>query len=92
MIVALMMGRAGSRGLKNKNILKINGKKLCEYPLIAATKSRYIKSIYVTTDCPKIKKISQKYKATIIERPKNCVIRGFGKMFMNMDILRLKKI
>ena len=26
MIVALMMGRAGSRGLKNKNLLKINGK------------------------------------------------------------------
>ena len=65
-----MMGRAGSRGLKNKNLLKINGKKLCEYPLIAATKSKYTKTIYVTTDCPKIKKISKKYKATIIERPK----------------------
>ena len=70
MIVALMMGRAGSRGLKNKNLLKINGKKLCEYPLIAASKSQYTKSIFVTTDCPKIKKISKKYNATIIERPK----------------------
>ena len=88
-----MMGRAGSRGLKNKNLLKINGKKLCEYPLIAATKSKYTKIIYVTTDCPKIKKISKKYKATIIERPKNYVIRRlWEKMFMNMDILILKKI
>ena len=30
----------------------------------------YKKSIFVTTDCPKIKKISKKYNATIIERPK----------------------
>ena len=62
MIVALMMGRAGSRGLRNKNLIKINGRSLCEYPLIAAKKSKYIKDIYVTTDCPKIKKISKNQK------------------------------
>ena len=62
MICALMMGRVGSRGFKNKNLIKINGKILCEYPLIAAKRSKYIKNIYVTTDCPKIKKISKKYK------------------------------
>ena len=62
MIVALMMGRAGSRGFKNKNLLKINKKHLCEYPLIAAYKSKLVDKIFVSTDCPKIKKISKKYK------------------------------
>ena len=88
-----MMGRAGSRGLKNKNLLKINGKKLCEYPLIAATKSKYIKSIYVTTDCPKIKKISKSIRLQLLKDQKNYVTRRlWGKMFMNMVILLLKKI
>ena len=92
MIVALMMGRAGSRGLKNKNLLKINGRKLCEYPLIAATKSQYTKSIYVTTDCPKIKKISQKYKAKIIERPKIlCNSSALGENVYEHGYFEIKK-
>mgnify|MGYP003879750681 CR=1 FL=1 len=87
-----MMGRAGSRGLKNKNLLKINGRKLCEYPLIAATKSQYTKSIYVTTDCPKIKKISQKYKAKIIERPKIlCNSSALGESVYEHGYFEIKK-
>ena len=87
-----MMGRAGSRGLKNKNLLKINGKKLCEYPLIAATKSKYTKIIYVTTDCPKIKKISKKYKATIIERPKKlCNSQALGEDVYEHGYFNIKK-
>ena len=66
-----MMGRKGSRGFKNKNLLKINNRALCEYPLLAAKNSKLINEIYVTTDCPKIIKISKKYKAKIIRRPKN---------------------
>ena len=92
MIVALMMGRAGSRGLKNKNLLEINGKRLCEYPLIAAMKSKYTQSIYVTTDCPKIKKISQKYKATIIERPKIlCNSSALGESVYEHGYFEIKK-
>ena len=92
MIVSLMMGRAGSRGLKNKNLLKIKGKRLCEYPLIAATKSKYTHSIYVTTDCPKIKKISQKYKAKIIERPKIlCNSSALGESVYEHGYFEIKK-
>ena len=80
MIVALMMGRAGSRGFKNKNLLKINKKHLCEYPLIAAYKSKLVDKIFVSTDCPKIKKISKKYKSTIISRPKRlCISSALGE-------------
>jgi CMP-N-acetylneuraminic acid synthetase len=71
MIIALMMGRAGSKGFKNKNLIRINGKRLFEYPLIAAKKSKLVQDIYITTDCPVIKKVSKSYNAKIIDRPKN---------------------
>ena len=70
MIFAILIGRKGSRGFKGKNTVKLFGKACCEYPLIAAKKSRYIKKIYVSTDCPKIKRISKKYKVNFIDRPK----------------------
>ena len=45
MIVALMIGRAGSRGLPGKNTKKILGKSLCEFPLIACKKSSKTNSV-----------------------------------------------
>ena len=68
-ICALMLGRAGSVTLPGKNMLPVLGKKLCEYPLIAASKSKYIERIFVSTDCPIISKISKNYNASIIKRP-----------------------
>ena len=38
MIIALMIGRKGSSGFPNKNLLKIFNKHLCEYPIIAVKK------------------------------------------------------
>ena len=70
MIIAIMIGRKGSRGFPGKNTYKVLGRPLCEYPLMAAKKSKYIDKIYVSTDCDKIKKISSKYNVEFIERPK----------------------
>ena len=70
MILAIMIGRSGSKGFKNKNIKKVFGKYLCEYPLMAAKKIKSIKKIYVSTNCNVIKKVSKKYKVNIIDRPK----------------------
>ncbi len=69
MIIALMIGRAGSR-MPGKNVRKILGRPLCAYPLIACQNSKIIDEIFVSTDCDKIKKISKKYNAKIIDRPK----------------------
>jgi CMP-N-acetylneuraminic acid synthetase len=69
MICALMIGRAGSVSLPGKNILSILGKKLCEYPLIAASKSKYVERIFVSTDCPIITKVAKNYNASVITRP-----------------------
>ena len=46
MIVVLMMGRAGSRGFPGKNIKKVLGRHLFEYPLIASKNSKYVVSLY----------------------------------------------
>ena len=70
MICALMIGRAGSKGFPKKNITKIFGKRLCEYSLIAAKKSKHVDKIFVSTDCAKIKSVSKKYGAVAIHRPK----------------------
>jgi CMP-N-acetylneuraminic acid synthetase len=70
MIIALMIGRAGSRGLPGKNTKKILGKSLCEFPLIACKKSKLVNKIFVSTDCPIIKKVSKKYDVEFIQRPK----------------------
>jgi len=70
MIVALMMGRAGSRGFPGKNIKKVLGRRLFEYPLIASKNSKYVDKIFVSTDCPIISQISKKYGAIHIKRPK----------------------
>ena len=70
MIVALMIGRAGSKGFPGKNTYKVLGKPMCEYPLLAAKKSKFIKKIFVSTDCKKIMRISKKYKAELVNRPK----------------------
>ncbi len=70
MIIALMIGRAGSKGYPNKNIKLLNKKKICEYPIIASKKSKLINKIYVGTDCKKIISSIKKYKVKIIDRPK----------------------
>ena len=42
--------RSGSKGLKNKNILKINKKPLAAIAIVNAIKSKYINRIIVSTD------------------------------------------
>ena len=97
MICALMIGRAGSRGYPGKNTKKILGRHLCEYPLIAAKKSKLVDQIFVSTDCPKIKKIAKKYKAEILNRPKHLASsKALGedvfKYSYNQIKSRMKKI
>ena len=70
MICALMIGRASSKGFPKKNIKKVLGRRLCEYPLIACKNSKNVNKIFVSTDCPIITKISKKYGAICLDRPK----------------------
>jgi len=64
-IVAIILARKGSKGLKNKNIRLLNSKPLIHYAIEAAKKSKLINKTYVVTDSEKIKEISLKNGAEV---------------------------
>ena len=49
-ILAVTLARGGSKGIKNKNIIKILGKPLIEYTIDQALKSKLITHYLVSTD------------------------------------------
>ena len=65
-IVTLIPARSGSKGIKNKNIIKINNKPLIAYSIILAKNSNFLKKeVYVSTNSEKIKKCAEKYGAEV---------------------------
>lgn len=70
-ILCTVCVRAGSKGLKDKNFLKINNRYLLSYTLDVALKSNLFKQIVVSTDSKKIRVLKKKYsKIEFIKRPK----------------------
>ena len=70
-IVAIIPARKGSKGIKDKNIISLNGKPLVAYSINYAKNSNLIDKTFVSTDGKKIASISKKFGAGIIKRPKN---------------------
>jgi len=58
-ILSLVVARAGSKGLKNKNIKKFSEKPLISWSILASKKSEYIDYTLVSTDSKKIIRISK---------------------------------
>ena len=93
MIIALMMGKKRSLGFPNKNIKKILGRRLCEFPLIACKNSKYVNKIFVSTDCPIIAKTSKKHGAVYIKRPKKLATStALGDHVFEHGYFKIKKI
>ena len=49
-VVAIILARGGSKLLKRKNILLLNGEPLISYSIKAAKQSKYVDRIIVSTD------------------------------------------
>ena len=64
-VLALIPARGGSKGIKNKNIVLLNGKPLISYSICEALKSKYIDDVVVTTDSEDIAGISRLYGAKV---------------------------
>ncbi len=80
MIAALILGRKGSTGFPGKNTMKILGRPLCSYPMMAARKSKYIDRYYVSTDDEKIMDIGREHNFEIIQRPPElCTREALGE-------------
>ncbi len=60
-ILAIIPARGGSKGIKNKNIIEINGKPLINYTLDTAKASKYIDKIHVSTDAEYIAEVVRDY-------------------------------
>jgi len=72
MKICLIPARKGSKRIKNKNIKIFFGKPLISYAINVAKKSNLFDKIIVSTDCIKIKKISEKFGAEVpFIRPNN---------------------
>jgi CMP-N-acetylneuraminic acid synthetase len=67
----LIPAKKNSRGIKNKNLIKINGKSLVERTLMESFSSKLTDLIYVSSDSEDILDIAKKYNAIPIKRPKN---------------------
>ena len=68
-IVSIILARSGSKGIPNKNIIKLNNKPLISYAITASVKSK-VHETWVSSDSNKILNIAKKFKANTLLRPK----------------------
>jgi len=69
-IVAIILARGGSKGIPKKNIINFCGKPLINWSIDQAKNSKYISSVWVSSDNNEILEIVKKQKVEIIKRPK----------------------
>ena len=58
-ILGLIPARSGSKGVKDKNIIKIKNKRLIEYTFSADLKSKLINKIVLSTNCKKVMRVKK---------------------------------
>lgn len=67
--VAIIPARGGSKGIKNKNIVDLNGRPLICYTIDAALSTGLFSEVIVSTDCDKIARVALGSGAKLLKRP-----------------------
>lgn len=67
-IVAIIPARGGSKRLLNKNIYPLKGKPLIAYTIEACKASKYIGSVFVSSDSDEILNVGEAYGAASLKR------------------------
>ena len=71
-VLGLIVARKGSKGLKNKNLLKFNKKTLIDWTITEAKKSKLLNYILLSTDSEEIASIGRHRNISVpFLRPKN---------------------
>ena len=93
--VAIVFGRKGSKGVPGKNTMEICGRPINHYPMLAASNSKYISDIFLSTDDEKIKIEAENFNLHIIDRPKDlctdsalledALIHGYREITKRLD-------
>jgi CMP-N,N'-diacetyllegionaminic acid synthase len=67
--LGVILARAGSVGLANKHLRLLLGRPMIEYTFDHAFHAALIDKVVVSTDCPGVKRLAQKYRLQVIDRP-----------------------
>lgn len=67
--IAIIPARGGSKGVPRKNVLPIAGKPLIAWSIETALASKYIDTVFVSTDDAEIANVVKHYRAEVIWRP-----------------------
>jgi CMP-N-acetylneuraminic acid synthetase len=70
-VCSIIPARSGSKGIKNKNIKKLNGKPLMSYSILASLNAKKVNETYVSTDSDSYIEIAKKIGAKTIKRPQS---------------------
>lgn len=68
MTLAIIPARGGSKGIPGKNILPIGGRPLIAWTIEQALKSSLVSRVIVTTDCPHIADVAERWGAEVFNR------------------------
>lgn len=74
MTLAIIPARAGSKGIKNKNLVLLHNKPLLYYTINAAKKSKYIDKIVLSSDGGEILKYGKTQDIDILKRPQELAL------------------
>lgn len=70
-VIAIIPARSGSKSIKNKNIINLEGKPLIAWSIKSCFDTKLISKVYVTTDSTKYAKIAKRFgPVNVILRPK----------------------
>lgn len=67
--LAVVIARAGSKGVPGKNHADIGGRPCCEWTMLHAIASRRVGRVVVSTDCPRVAASARSLGVGVIDRP-----------------------
>lgn len=71
-VLGIIPARGGSKGLKNKNLVKLNNFPLIYWPIKALKKSKHVDNFILSTDSKKISRVANRFSCkTPFFRPKS---------------------
>lgn len=68
-VLAVILARAGSKGLPNKCIVPVLGKPMITYTFEHAKAARIVDAVVLTTDSPQAADLARQHGVTVIDRP-----------------------
>jgi CMP-N,N'-diacetyllegionaminic acid synthase len=66
---AIILARAGSRGVPGKNTAELAGRACVEWSILAAGRAAGVGRVAVTSDCPRVLGLARAHGAVAIDRP-----------------------